>query len=60
MRECSFYPSCSEYTKVAMQKHGFFQGWFMGCDRLMRCNHDLWVYEEVKVEGVLKKYDPVL
>ncbi len=57
--QCDFYPTCSQYTKQAMQKYGFLKGWMMGCDRLMRCNHDLWVYPEVKVDGQLKKYDPI-
>ncbi|MCH9631973.1 MAG: putative membrane protein insertion efficiency factor [Chlamydiae bacterium] len=56
---CSYYPSCSQYTKQAIGKYGLVKGWLLGCDRLMRCNHDLWVYREVKHEGELKKYNPV-
>lgn len=58
--QCGYYPTCSQYTKQSIEKYGLLKGWVMGCDRLMRCNHDLWVYQEVKVDGELKKFDPVL
>ena len=34
---CKFYPSCSEYTKQALQKHGL-RGLLMGFKRVLRCN----------------------
>jgi uncharacterized protein len=37
---CQMSPSCSAYSKEAFQTHGFFIGWFMTCDRLMRCGRD--------------------
>lgn len=58
--QCGYFPTCSQYTKQSIEKYGLLKGCVMGCDRLMRCNHDLWVYQEVKVDGELKKYDPVL
>lgn len=57
---CSFHPTCSQYTKQSILKYGLLKGWIMGCDRLMRCSHELWVYPEVKVEGELRKFDPVI
>ena len=54
-----FRPSSSSYMREAMQKHGFIQGFFMGCDRLMRENEDPWVYRKIETEGKLFKYDPV-
>lgn len=57
--KCSFHPTCSQYTKQSIQKYGLLKGSIMGCDRLMRCNHDLWVYQEVVIDGELKKYDPM-
>lgn len=57
--QCTYYPSCSQYTKEAIEKYGLLKGWFLGCDRLMRCNHDKWVYSEVKVKNEIKKYNPV-
>lgn len=55
-----FIPSSSQYTLDAMRKYGFFQGFAMGCDRLMRENKDPWVYEYVQAgDGSLIKYNPV-
>lgn len=53
-------PSSSQYTLDAMRKYGFFRGFLMGCDRLMRENDDPWVYEVVTdEEGDTFKWDPV-
>jgi putative component of membrane protein insertase Oxa1/YidC/SpoIIIJ protein YidD len=54
-----FRPSSSGYMLEAMQKHGFFKGFAMGCDRLMRENSDDWYYKKIEVDGKLYKYDPV-
>jgi putative membrane protein insertion efficiency factor len=35
---CRFMPSCSEYTKQAITKYGFFPGIFKGVKRLLRCH----------------------
>lgn len=56
---CDYYPSCSQYTKEAIEKYGFFKGWLLGCDRLMRCNSDDWVYAKIEVDGEVKKFNPV-
>lgn len=37
---CPMYPSCSEYSRECIQKHGTLIGWIMTCDRLMRCGRD--------------------
>src|ERR1043165_6580807 len=42
-----FRPSSSSYMLQSMQKHGFFKGDLMGCDRLMRENSDEWVYRKI-------------
>ena len=53
-------PNSSQYTLDAMRKYGFFQGFSMGCDRLMRENNDPWVYRwTLDGAGVPIKYDPV-
>lgn len=55
-----FIPSSSQYTKEAMQKYGFFKGWILGCDRLMRENSEEWIYPKIiSPEGYLMKYDPI-
>lgn len=56
----NFIPSSSQYTLDAMRKYGFFKGFTMGCDRLMRENKDPWVYQmTLDGAGKLIKYDPV-
>jgi len=56
----SFIPSSSQYTLDAMCKYGFFKGFTMGCDRLMRENEDPWVYRTtLNPAGKVMKFDPV-
>lgn len=35
---CKYYPSCSQYTKQAIEKYGVFKGIFLGIKRILRCN----------------------
>ena len=35
---CRFYPTCSEYTIQAIEKHGIIKGIAMGIWRILRCN----------------------
>ncbi|HDS09067.1 MAG TPA: membrane protein insertion efficiency factor YidD [Firmicutes bacterium] len=35
---CRFYPTCSEYTKQSIVKHGFIKGIWHGIKRIFRCN----------------------
>ncbi|KHO52062.1 MAG: hypothetical protein QT08_C0015G0033 [archaeon GW2011_AR17] len=35
---CSYYPNCSEYGILALQKYGFFKGWTKTINRIFRCN----------------------
>ena len=35
---CKFYPSCSEYTKQAVNKNGVIKGLLQGMWRILRCN----------------------
>jgi len=37
-RNCRFYPSCSDYTIQAIQKHGSIKGSMMAIWRILRCN----------------------
>ncbi|CAN5726091.1 membrane protein insertion efficiency factor YidD [soil metagenome] len=34
---CRFTPTCSEYTKQAVEKYGAFRGTWMGTKRILRC-----------------------
>jgi hypothetical protein len=35
---CRYYPSCSEYSYQAIDKHGVFKGALMGFWRILRCH----------------------
>ena len=35
---CRFAPSCSEYTREAIELHGFARGTWMGVKRVGRCH----------------------
>jgi putative membrane protein insertion efficiency factor len=37
-RRCRFFPSCSEYTAEAIQKHGAWKGLRLGVKRVSRCH----------------------
>ncbi|MDR0726726.1 MAG: membrane protein insertion efficiency factor YidD [Rickettsiales bacterium] len=34
---CRFTPTCSEYTKQAIEKYGVLRGGWMGVKRISRC-----------------------
>ncbi|MDD5341467.1 MAG: membrane protein insertion efficiency factor YidD [Patescibacteria group bacterium] len=37
---CRFYPTCSEYAVMAIQKYGFWKGCKKSWQRLQRCRPD--------------------
>ena len=57
---CNFYPSCAEYCKSAIQKHGFIKGIILFEDRFMR-DHGFGFdyYPEVWVGNQFLYFDPV-
>ena len=36
--KCKFYPTCSEYTKQAIEKYGAVNGLILGMKRILKCN----------------------
>ena len=34
---CRYSPTCSEYTRQAIERYGFWRGAFMGLRRIFRC-----------------------
>lgn len=36
-RACRFSPTCSEYARLAVLKHGIVRGLALGIGRLLRC-----------------------
>ena len=37
-RQCRFTPTCSEYSVLAIERHGLLRGLMMARARLKRCN----------------------
>ena len=35
---CRFYPTCSQYAKEAVLKHGVLRGSYLAIGRLLRCS----------------------
>ena len=35
---CRFYPTCSEYTRQAIEKYGFWKGCWLGVKRISKCH----------------------
>jgi len=36
--ECKYYPTCSEYTKMSIEKYGCVKGILIGIKRIIKCN----------------------
>ena len=37
-KKCRFHPTCSEYTKQAIDKYGIIKGSLKGIKRILKCN----------------------
>ncbi len=55
-----YRPTSSTYMRQAIKRYGFWQGFIMGCDRLLRENDERWVYKLINHEEGVFKYDPAL
>ena len=53
-----FRPGSSQYMLDALKENGFFKGYIMGCDRLLRENKEDWIYPRTKDHGGVYKWDP--
>ena len=36
--ECKYYPTCSEYAKLAIEKYGCVKGIYLSIKRVIKCN----------------------
>lgn len=55
---CPMYPTCSSYSRLAIQKHGFFLGIMMTADRLIHEATEMEYAPMILVDR-LRFYDPV-
>ncbi len=37
-KRCIYYPTCSEYTRQAVDKYGIIKGNWLGLKRILKCN----------------------
>ncbi len=45
---CRYHPTCSEYSKQAIEKYWFFKWWTKSIYRILRCNPcSKWWVDEV-------------
>ena len=51
-QSCRFQPTCSEYSKEAIEKHGIIKGVKLASKRLIKCH-------PIKFLGGSEGYDPV-
>ncbi len=51
-QSCRFQPTCSEYAKEAIEKHGIIKGVTLASKRLTKCH-------PIKFLGGSEGYDPV-
>ncbi len=35
---CIYYPTCSEYSLIALEKYGFIRGSYKSAKRVLRCH----------------------
>jgi len=55
-----YKPSSSQYMLESIRKYGFFLGFPLGCDRLLRENEDPWIYSRIDDgTGATLKWNPV-
>lgn len=45
LNHCVFYPTCSDYVIIAIEKYGLAKGFFLGLKRILRCHP--WQQEHI-------------
>jgi len=58
-RSCRFEPTCGDYAREAIAKHGPLLGWLMGCERAIRFHGDTRTYRRAVIDGRTRLLDPV-
>jgi putative component of membrane protein insertase Oxa1/YidC/SpoIIIJ protein YidD len=57
--DCSHYPSCSNYSLLAIKKHGGVLGFIMTFDRLQHESNEAKYSPLIKIGSETKVYDPI-
>lgn len=56
-RVCTYHPSCSEFTRQSILKHGLIPGGVMGLKRIIDCNpFSKGGYDPVPEKFTMKRY----
>jgi uncharacterized protein len=58
-RRCAYYPSCSNYSLLAIRKHGAMVGMVMTFDRLQHEANEAKYAPPILTGGEIKLYDPL-
>ena len=58
-RSCPSYPVCSAYAREAIRRHGLLVGSWLALDRLIHEAGELADGPRIRVDGVLRVYDPL-
>lgn len=58
-RRCAYYPSCSDYSLLAIRKHGALVGSVMTFDRLQHEANESGYSPLIRIGGEIKVYDPL-
>jgi len=56
---CPCFPTCSDYARRAIRKHGLLIGFVMTFDRLMHEADEIHRVPRIPIFGVPRYYDPV-
>lgn len=56
---CTLYPTCSAYSKEAIEKYGALRGFIMTADRLLHEADEPSYAPLIRKHGTLRYYDPV-
>ena len=58
-RSCPSYPVCSRYAAEAVARHGLVVGLWLALDRLIHEAGEIATGPRVRIDGVIRVYDPL-